>query len=702
VSAAVGPPDAVAAPGDTAGARDVLLVVPGLLVLVTGLVLSVLDSGFDPTVWYPAALFLLVLLALTIFVAPPLRVERGRLVTVSVVLYGLFCVWSYLGIAWADAPGSAWEGANRGLLYGLAIAIVVLRPWPRRAALIALALAGGVLTAIATVVLIAGMGDPDPSSLLQEGRLAEPAGYVNATAGLWLIGVWPLLTLAIDRALPLAARALSVGAATLLMQATFLSQSRGAAIALVAAAAVYVALNTRRWPALLALAAPLAATYMTFDAIAKVREAPTVAALTPAFDSAVEAILVAAVVAAVAAAVGLAIGRRGEPLTASRPALRRNGDLALLGLAVLVAVGGLAAIGNPVDWADERWQDFKTTGYSEVNSSDNRFTGSLGSGRYDFYRVAWSQVEDAPIAGVGQDNFANVYLERREGNEAPRHPHSLVLRMLSQAGVIGSALFFGALALLLAAAWNARGRLRRAGDQAVLAVGGVAAFVAWFVQAAGDWLWAFPALGIVALTLLGVAARIGEAEVAPPPEASDMTIDGGPGARARLIANRSTIAVGVLLAGLSLVCAGIAARYTSAAYDSSASDIETAIERLDRASELNPLSAEPLLAKGVLAQRIGRYDIAKVALDGAAEREPDNWFIHFERALAESAQGDHRAALADAREAKRLNPRQPLIDDVMAELRAGRRVDAAVVEGKLTRALENRLSPVDPNAARER
>ncbi len=699
--AAVEPPDAGRAPAESAGGGDILLLAPGLLVLVTGLLLSVLDSGFDPTVWYPAALFLLVLLALTIFVAPPRRAERGRLVTVSVVLYGLFCVWSYLGIAWADAPGSAWEGANRALLYGLAIAIVVLRPWPRRAAVIAFALAGGVLTAIATVVLIAGMGDPDPSNLLQEGRLAEPAGYVNATAGLWLIGVWPLLALAIDRALPLAARALAVGAATLLMQAAFLSQSRGAAIALVAAAVAYVALNTRRWPALLALAAPLVATYLTFDTIAKVREAPTVAALTPAFDSAVEAILIAAVVATAVAAVGLLVGRRGEPLAASRPTLRRNGDLALLALAVLAAVGVLVAMGNPVDWADDRWQDFKTTGYSEVNSAENRFTGSLGSGRYDFYRVAWSQFEDSPLIGVGQDNFANPYLERREGNEAPRHPHSLVLRMLSQAGLIGSALFFAALALLLAAAWGARGRLRRAGDQAVLAVGGIATFVAWFVQAAGDWLWVFPALGIVALALLGVAARVGEGETEPAPE-SELAVDGGPGARARLIANRSALAAGVLLAGLSLVCAGIAARYTSAAYDSSASDIETAIERLDRAAELNPLSAEPLLAKGVLAQRIGRYDAAKEALDEATEREPDNWFIHFERALAESAQGDNRAAFADALEAKRLNPRQPLVDEVLAELRAGRRVDAAVVEEKLTRALENRLSPVDPNAARER
>lgn len=682
-----------------AGARDAVLLVPGLLVLATGLLLGVLDSGFEPTVWYPTALFLLVLLVLTVVVAPPRRAERSRLITVSLVLYGLFCVWSYLGIAWADAPGSAWEGANRVLLYGLAIAIVVLRPWTRGAATIAFGLVGGALTAIALFVLIGGAIDADPSDLLQEGRLGEPAGYVNATAGLWLIGMWPLLALALRRSLPLALRALSIGAATLLMQSAFLSQSRGAAIALAAAVVVYVALSTRRWPALLVLAPPVVVTYFTFDTLAAVRDAPTIAALAPAFDSAVQAILIGAAIATVVAAVGLLAARRTEPWVERRPGLSRGGDLALLAIAGLLALGALAAIGNPADWADERWQDFKNTGYSEVNDSENRFTGSLGSGRYDFYRVAFDQFEEHPLIGVGQDNFANEYLQRREGGEAPRHPHSLVLRMLSQAGLIGSALFFGAVALLLAAGWRARQRLRDVGDDATLAVGGIVTFVAWFVQAAGDWLWVFPALGILAFGLLGIAARLGDgaADVAAEPD-----VDGGPGARGRQIATRGAIAAGVLLAALSLICAGIAARYTSSAYESSASDVLTSLDRLDRAAELNPLSAEPLLAKGVLAQRIGDYGTAVTALEEAADREPENWFTHLELGLALAAQGHDRLALASLREAQRLNPLQPLVGDVIRELRAGREVSADDVERNLSRALQNRLSPVDPNAVRQR
>jgi len=680
--------------------RDSLLLAPALFVFVTGLLLAVMSSGFEPTVWYPTALFLLVLLTLTVIVAPLRPAERSLLTTIAIAIYGLFCVWSYLSILWADAPGGAWEGANRVLLYGLALTIVVLRPWTRRAATVAFGLVAGGLTAIALVILVGGVADADPSHLLQEGRLSEPAGYVNATAGLWLIGLWPALALALDRALPLAVRALSLGAATLLLQATFLSQSRGAAIALAAAAVVYLALNRRRWPALLALALPVVVTVLTFDTLAEVRDAATVAALAPAFDAAVEAILIGSAIAVGVGALGLLAGRRAAPWVGERPQLSRGGDLALLAIAALVAIGGLVAIGNPVDWADARWQDFKTSGYGDVNNGSNRFTGSLGSGRYDFYRVAFDQFEEHPLIGVGQDNFANEYLQRRKGGEAPRHPHSLVLGMLSQGGLIGSALFFGAIALLLAAAWRARQRVRRVADDAALVVGGIAAFVAWFVQAAGDWLWSFPALGILAFGLLGVAARLGEE--GEEDRISDVVgePDGGPGARFRLIASRSAIAMGVLLAALSLICAGIAARYTSSAYDSSRSDVLTSLERLDRAAELNPLSAEPLLAKGVLAQRISDYGVAVTALEEAADREPENWFTHLELGLALAAQGHERAALASLHEAQRLNPSQPLVDEVIAELRRGRDVSADDVERNLNRALEKRLSPVDPGAAR--
>lgn len=701
---AVPTPTPTSAPSRAArllGARDVLTVLPGLLVLAGAVLLAVFEGGYDTTAWYPAALFFLVLLTLTLVAAPPNRGERNPLVLSAIVAYGLFCAWSFLGLLWADAPGSAWDGANRVLLYGTALAIVVLRPWSPRAAVLAFAVVAYGLAATALGILLIGLFEADPTNLLLEGRLGEPAGYVNATAGLWLIGLWPTLALVLDRSLPWPVRALSLGAATLLLQTALLSQSRGAAIALAAAALVFILLSPRRWPALAALALPVAITAVGFDTVTDVRDAATLEAIAPAFDSAARMILAGSLAAVVIGAIALLTATRLRPQLDAKPALARGGDLALLALAVVAVAAALVAIGNPGDWADARWDDFKNEGYDDVNRSTNRFSGSLGSNRYDFYRVALNQFEEHPLMGVGQDNFVNEYLVQRRSGEAPRHPHSLVLRMLSQGGIVGSSLFFGAIALLTAAAWRARRRLRAAPDQSVLVAGGFGGFVLWLVHASGDWLWAFPALCILALGLLGVAARI-EPTTRFVPLSSAPPADSGASGRFGRVASRSALGVAVLIAAVSLTCAGIAARYTSAAYESSGNDLGTAIDRLDRAADLNPLSAEPLLAKGVLAQRGGQPTLAIEALREAVEREPGNWFIHLELGLASALQGRDEEALVNLREAKRLNPSQVLIDDVIADVRQGRRVNPQEVEQRLTNALQNRLSPIDPAAARPR
>lgn len=683
------------------GARDVVTVLPGLLVFVGAVLLAVLEGGYESTAWYPAALFFLVLLTLTLVAAPPERSERNPLVLWAIAAYALFCVWSFLGLLWADAPGSAWDGANRALFYGTALAVVVLRPWSPRAATLAFAIVAYGLAATALGILLVGLFEADPTDLLLEGRLGEPAGYVNATASLWLIGLWPALALVLDRSLPWPVRALSLGVATLLLQTALLAQSRGAAIALAAAALVYLVLSPRRWPALAALALPVAVTAVGFDTLTAVRDAATLEAIAPAFDSAAETVLVGSAAAVVVGAIALVAARRAQPPLDARPAVARWGDRLLAGLAVAAIGVSLAAIGNPVDWADERWEDFKSSGYEEVNRSSTRFSGSLGSNRYDFYRVALDQFQDHPLLGVGQDNFVNEYLKERRSGEAPRHPHSLVMRMLSQGGIVGAFLFFASIALLATAAWRARRRLRGAPDQAMLVVGGICGFVVWLVHAGGDWLWAFPALCLLALGLLGVAARI---EVASRfvPLSEAPADEPGSGARVGRLARRGTIGAAVLVAAVSLTCAGIAARYTSAAYDSSGSDVATALDRLDRAADLNPLSAEPLLAKGVLAQRAGQPAVAVDALREAADREPGNWFVHFELGLAAAVQGRDDEALDNLREAKRLNPSQILVDDVIADVRQGRRVRPREVERRLTDALQNRLSPIDPSAARPR
>src|SRR3954447_6396941 len=90
--------------------------VPGLIVIVLGVLLGPLDGGFPASTWYSAALFLLVLAAVVLTAAPPGPGERSHQFELALTVYGAFCAWSFASIAWAGSKGDAWDGANRTLL----------------------------------------------------------------------------------------------------------------------------------------------------------------------------------------------------------------------------------------------------------------------------------------------------------------------------------------------------------------------------------------------------------------------------------------------------------------------------------------------------------------------------------------------------------------------------------------------------------
>src|SRR5205814_7458103 len=138
----------------------------------------------------------------------------------------------------------------------------------------------------------------------------------------------------------------------------------------------------------------------------------------------------------------IAVARRRYPtgIAFSEP-VRRAGRVAALAVLAAAVVAAAIAVGNPVHWVEARWHDFKYSGYEKVEHGQTRFTGSLGSDRYDFYRVAVDEFADHPALGIGADNFGAEYLRHRRGTESPRYPHSLAFRVLAQLGVVGVALF---------------------------------------------------------------------------------------------------------------------------------------------------------------------------------------------------------------------------------------------------------------------
>ena len=666
---------------------ELAAVAPGLVLLLVGLVLATLDGGFPPSTWYPAALFVLAVVAIVVLAGRP-ALPRDRLFLASAGALALFCGWCFLSITWADVPAAAWDGANRSLLYLLVFIGAGLAAWPRRAAATALGLVAFGVAAIAAVMLLIGALAGQPADLFLEGRLSDPTGYANATANLWLIGFWPALHLAAGRVASWPIRGLALAAAALLLETALLSQSRGAAVGFAATAVVYVALVPHRFSALGGLAVLVGLAGLTWAPLTDVREAATTGALDAALADATILILLSAL-AAFATAAFAAVAAEPWQAALERPALRRSGRLAIAALAAVLAVGALAATAS--GWVGDRYEDFKSSGYEEVEAGRTRFTGSLGSNRYDFYRVALNEFRAHPIQGIGADNFAVPYTRTRRSSEAPRYAHSLGFNLISQVGLVGTALFAAAVLLAFAAVLR---RLRRGPAlEAGLAAGAFAGFAMFLTHAMADWLWEVPALGVLGFGLLAVGARVAGPGEEEPSARGARTRREGPRLRPATLA-RGLGAAAALAAAVSLALPGVSARLLKSAYADFGGDLPKALGRLDRAADLNPLSAEPLVAKAVISRRASQLETARAALREALEREPSNWFARFELALVDAESGQNRSALRNLRSAEVLNPRQPVIKQVADRVAAGERVDATAAERDVYLQLGSKLRAV--------
>ncbi len=191
------------------------------------------DAGYPVSAWSPAALLALGLLGVCLATIPNAWGDVPVSVRVTAGALAAFTVYSYVTMAWADDPGGALEGANRTLLY-LAI-FLVFALWRQRERTAAIILGAWVLVmlvlAFVMFLKLAGSGH-DATDLFGRGdRLSDPAGYPNAAAALWLMVLWPAVTLAASVRVPWVLRGVFAGGATLLLPLALLSQSRGALFA---------------------------------------------------------------------------------------------------------------------------------------------------------------------------------------------------------------------------------------------------------------------------------------------------------------------------------------------------------------------------------------------------------------------------------------------------------------------------------------
>ncbi len=645
-----------------------------MLFVLVWLVWAWREGGQLPASWGALGLALVLLLVVTILAVPVPRphLSRGRVVMLS--LAGAFAGWSYLSLLWADFPGAAWAGSGKTLVYITSFAFFALWPWTPRAGRRLLAVFSTSIAAIGAIVLGRAALADDPVRYFDGDRLVGTIGYANADVALWMLALFPAVYLGSTRGVPPVIRGFFLAASVLLLNLAVLGQSRAWFFALPVTIALFLLLVRQRLRCLLGLALVSVGTLAMLRPLLDVFErAEAGLPAGEALDTAALLTLVASLAVGLAALVWGLLDRRIQ--ISPRAAKLLGGGIATLAAAALVAASLVAAqrIDHPSAWLSNRWADF-SRGYS-VGNEGSRFTGSLGTNRYQIWRVAWEEFIDHPVAGIGSDNFAGPYLLRRETHyEEPQNPHSTPLRLLSQLGIVGSSLFFGATGIAVVLALRRRRQLD-ATDGSTVGIA-VLIFAYWLVHGSVDVFWEIPVLAACALGFLGLASAI-EA-----PAAGDhlepALPDGSQTAGGKRLARRTAVAGALVLAAYASVSLGsppLADAYLRSGSGVWRENEQAAYNRLELAADFDPFSAEALMAKGSIAFRLDEHDLAQDAFVRALEREPRNWYGYTQLGLLAVDAQDYEGAASFIARARALNPRDPLLEIVERLIAARQPID---------------------------
>jgi O-antigen ligase len=624
-----------------------------LLVAVTALIgwWAWKQGAYFGPVFYPGAFAVFGLVAMVVAFAPLTARITGPARVALLALVAL-AAWMLLSALWSPTPAAAVKYAEHIFLYaalfGLGIWVANLLGARMLVALTPLAIAGG-LVAIATVIVLATGADVT-WYLHEDATLRFPIGYRNANAAFFMICLWSVLALAAETDWRWELRALAVATGTVLIELTFLSQSRGSIPGVVLALLAYLILSSNRLRAAVILALMALPALLAIPTLLDVyRHASADPAVIPLLRSSAKAI--AATGAASLLLAGLALGGIAPRLRLQQRTIASIGRVAAIATLLVVLIGGSLFVsrhGGPVGFVNQRVKEFNRVGYPDLHGQGIRYGANVGSNRHDFWRVAIDEGSDHPLLGGGGGAFQVAYLQHRLSEEGPEDPHSMEALMFSELGVPGLALLLAFVIGAVLAAW----RSRRLGPRAAgLVAGCLAGATQWFVQGSFDWMWNYPGITAPAVFVLGVAAA---------PALLDPSAGRGTWWR------RTTAAALVGLALLTLPLF-LSDRYAQRAYDESSSDPQAAISDFERAAKLDPLDAGPLLSRGSIELKLGEGPAALETFREAVDREPDSYAAQYYLA-GSLAKSDPGAARLAADRAHELNPQDPGIKALQRRL----------------------------------
>jgi hypothetical protein len=316
-----------------------------------------------------------------------------------------------------------------------------------------------------------------------------------------------------------------------------------------------------------------------------------------------------------------------------RPGVRR----AVLAVAAAVALAALVAGALR---AEEAYRSFTEDRGAVDSGGSERLLTLSGSGRAEYWRVAWGEFRQHPALGSGSGTFDLYWARDRSNSFGALDAHNLYLEKLAEVGPLGLLLLLAGLAAPLAALPYARGE--------PLAAAAAGPYVAYLVHAGADWDWELPTVTLTGL-LCGagvvVAARSEKAHrVGRVPRAAALTA----------VAVLAVVAV-VGQAGNSALRRSLDARQSG--------DVQQADEQAQAATRWAPWSSRAWIALASAERSRGETPKALESLGTAVAKDPFDWRPWLELALVTTGES-RRQALARASE---LNPRSPVIAALRGE-----------------------------------
>jgi O-Antigen ligase len=582
--------------------------------------------------WLPYAVGTCLLVATVLASGAALRPARG--LVLGVAAFTVFALWTALSALWSPVPSLARDEALLILFYALALGVplLTLRSDQERYSALGIVAAASVLLVLAASVRL--ITADEPADLFWGTRLGWPIRYPGAEAAIFLVSFWPAVALAASRRVSVVLRPLAFGGAVALLAGWLMTQSRAGGVSLAVSAVIVFAIAPARLRLLVPVGLAAAMAGAAYEPLTEPFRADPAHLEEAIRDAAKWTLILSTAAVAVGSIYALVDWRFGVPRRVVRAA-----GFAAMGAVVLSTVAGLGAflveVDRPGDYLEDRWERFKRAPEAETGSSH---LITIGSNRYDLWRVALDEFRDHPVAGTGGRAFGAAYLREGDTDETPQRGHSFELDVLSETGIVGLALLLAALVPFVFIG------LRRARLDLV-STGVLGGITYWLVHASGDWIWTFPAAGLPFFLLLGTGAT---------------------GGRDRRIASRVALPLGVALTLAAIFAFAppwLSSRYTARALEEPAAE---AAHELRWARRLDPLSTDPLVAEAEIAGSPGQ---AIPPLLEAVAREPRTMALRYLLGLTYLDAGRPADARAELREALRLAPRSEVVQQALAGMR---------------------------------